>query len=318
MLDAGDGNLVYWEQCGNPEGLPVLRVHGGPGQGCSAGMRRYPDVARHRNILFDQRNCGRSRPHASDPAADLSRNTTGHLIRDMEQLRERLGADAWVLFGGSWGVTLSLAYAERYPERVLGMLMVSITTCRRQELDWLYRGAGRIFPEAWARFRDHAGGDHGWLPTDAGPLAQDLLLAYSRLLEDPDPQVRIAAAHEWLTWEDTVLSMEGAKRRADLPDAAGQAFARLCAHYYARDGFVPDGSLIRDAGKLAGIPGVLVHGRADLGGPVITAWELARAWPGCELVVIESSGHSGNVAMQEALDAGADRLYMKTTGTGAP
>ncbi len=161
LLDTGDGNLVYWETCGNPDGVPALVVHGGPGSGCSAGARRSFNPRRHRIILFDQRNCGRSRPHASDPAADLSVNTTDHLIRDMEQLREHLGVRKWLLRGGSWGVTLSLAYAERYPERVSGMLMASVTSTRRSELDWLYRGAGRFFPEAWARFRDHVGAaDH--------------------------------------------------------------------------------------------------------------------------------------------------------------
>ena len=139
MLDTGDGNFVYWEACGNPRGVPALMVHGGPGSGCSAGWRRDLHPDRHRIILFDQRNCGRSRPHASDPAADMSRNTTGHLIRDMEQLRQHLGVDAWLLSGGSWGVTLSLAYAERFPERVSGLLLFGVTTTRRSELDWLYR-----------------------------------------------------------------------------------------------------------------------------------------------------------------------------------
>ena len=147
LLDTGDGNLVYWETCGNPDGVPALIVHGGPGSGCTTGSRRSFDPEKFRIILFDQRNCGRSLPHASDPAADMSLNTTGHLLTDMEQLREHLGVDKWVLRGVSWGVTLSLAYAERYPERVSGMLLVSVTSTRRSELDWLYRGAGRFGPE---------------------------------------------------------------------------------------------------------------------------------------------------------------------------
>jgi proline iminopeptidase len=170
LLDTGDGNLVYWEACGNPDGVPALIVHGGPGSGGTVGNRRSLDPERFRTIIFDQRNCGRSQPHASDPAADMSLNTTDHLLRDMEQLRAHLGVDKWLLRGGSWGVTLSLAYAERHPERVSGMLMLSVTSTRRLELDWLYRGVGRFFPEAWARFTDFAGlaGTYR-LPTDTAP-----------------------------------------------------------------------------------------------------------------------------------------------------
>jgi proline iminopeptidase len=311
MLDTGDGNLIYWEACGNPEGIPTLVVHGGPGSGCKPGNRRLFDPRRHRIILFDQRNCGRSRPHASDPATDLSRNTTAHLVQDMERLRERLGVGRWLMFGGSWGVTLSLAYAQRHPQHVAGMLLVSVTTCRRSELDWLYRGAGRIFPEAWARFRDFAGAHGHRLPTDREPPVEDLLHAYGRLLADPDPDLRAQAAAHWLAWEDAVISLESEGKPGlygNRPDDAKLAFARICAHYYANGAFLADGELIGNAGRLAGIPGVLIHGRQDLGGPVITAWELARAWPGSELVVIEDSGHTGSPAMAEAQRAAADRL----------
>lgn len=312
MLDTGDGNLIYWETCGNPDGVPVLIVHGGPGSGCSVRQRKAFDPQRHRIILFDQRNCGRSTPHASDPAADMRLNTTDHLIADMERLREHLGVDRWLLFGGSWGVTLSLAYAQRHRERVSGMLMVSITSCRSAEVNWLYRGAGRIFPEAWARFAGFAGDQRFVLPTDTEPPVEDLLMTYFRLLEDPDPQVRSRAAAEWLAWEGAVLSQESNGNPgfySNWPDHQRLAFARICAHYYSHDGFLADGVLIREAGKLAGIPGILVHGRNDLGGPVTTAWELARAWPGSELIVIEDSGHTGSTSMRDALDAGRERLY---------
>ncbi|HUZ54646.1 MAG TPA: prolyl aminopeptidase [Streptosporangiaceae bacterium] len=312
MLDTGDGNLVYWETCGNPNGMPVLIVHGGPGSGCSAGVRKSFNPERHRIILFDQRNCGRSTPHASDPAADMSLNTTEHLIRDMEQLREHLGVEKWLLRGGSWGVTLSLAYAERHPKRVCGMIMVSVTSTRRSELDWLYRGAGRIFPEAWARFRDYVAAEDYRLPTDTEPPIEGLLTAYSRLMENPDPGTRAGAATEWLAWEDAVISMESngtPGQYGNRPDDAKLAFVRICAHYFANDGFLEDGVLIREAGKLAGIPGVLIHGRNDLGGPVVTAWELARAWPGAELIVVEDSGHTGSAAMREVLDAAGDRMF---------
>jgi proline iminopeptidase len=320
LLDTGDGNLVYWEACGNPDGVPVLVVHGGPGAGCSTGMRRSFEPERHRIILFDQRNCGRSEPHASDPSADLSRNTTDHLIGDMERLREHLGVRSWLLYGGSWGVTLSLAYAQRHPERVCGMLLVSVTTSRRSELDWLYRGAGRMFPEAWARFRDFAGAGHHRLPTDTEPPIEELLMVYSRLMADPDPDLRARAATEWLAWEDAVISMEGNGKPGQYgnrPDDAKLAFVRICAHYFANGAFLDDGVLLREAGRLAGIPGILIHGRGDLGGPVITAWELARAWPGAELIVIEDSGHTGSRAMQEALHDAGDRLFTTITERAA-
>ncbi|MGN6792736.1 MAG: prolyl aminopeptidase [Streptosporangiaceae bacterium] len=316
LLDTGDGNSIYWETCGNPDGVPALIVHGGPGSGCSTGVRKSLDPARFRIVLFDQRNCGRSTPHASDPAADMHLNTTQHLMADMERLREHLGIDQWILRGGSWGVTLSLAYAQRFPERVLGMIMVSVTSTRRLELDWLYRGAGRFFPEAWSRFRDYVGASDYVLPTDTEPPIENLLMRYADLMENPDRQVRERAAAEWLTWEDAVISMESAGSPgaySDRPDDAKIAFVRICSHYFAHDGFLEDGILIRDATKLAGIPGVLIHGRADIGGPAITAWEIAQRWPGSELVIIADSGHTGSTTMQQALNAAAERIYATIT-----
>jgi proline iminopeptidase len=318
LLDTGDGNLIYWETSGNPDGLPALVVHGGPGGSTSPGARRG-DPERHWIIQFDQRNCGQSRPHASDPAADMSLNTTEHLIRDMEQLREHLGVEKWILRGASWGVTLSLAYAERYPERVAGLALASITSCRRSELDWLYRGVGRVFPEAWARFRDHAGATEYRLPTDTEPPVEGLLLAYCALMESPDPDVRARAATAWLAWEDAVISQESSGspgQYSNRPDDAKLAFVRVCAHYFAHDCFLEDGVLIREAGRLAGIPGYLIHGRNDLGGPVVTAWELARAWPDAEFVVIEDSGHTGSPSFGEAVRAARDRLYTAATSRG--
>jgi proline iminopeptidase len=317
LLPAGDGNLVYWETCGNPDGLPALIVHGGPGSGCTTGNRRAFDPARFRIILFDQRNCGRSRPHASDPAADMRLNTTEHLLRDMEQLREHLGVDRWLLRGGSWGTTLALAYAQRHPDRVSGLLLASVTTTRPLELDWLYRGVGQFFPEAWARFRDFAGlaGTYR-VPTDTTPPISALLRAYADMLEDPDPAVRSRAAAEWLTWEDAVISQESSGTPgsySDRPDDAKLAFVRICSHYFSQDAFLDDGVLIRDAGTLAGIPGVLIHGRTDLSGGAATAWELAQAWPDAELVIIENSGHTGSTAMTDEMHAAADRLYQRIT-----
>jgi proline iminopeptidase len=297
MLDVGDGNLVYWETCGNPHGKPALVVHGGPGSGCGMGSRRAFDPARYRIVLFDQRACGRSTPHASDPAADMSVNTTEHLLRDMERLREHLGIERWLLFGGSWGSTLILAYAERHPDRVSETVIPSVTTCRRSEIDWLYYGVGRFFPEAWDRFR-------------AGVPDDDVLAGYARLMEDPDPAVRTKAAEQWLAWEDAVISREphGTPNvYSDRPPDAQLAFVRICAHYYSNYAWLEDGVLLREAHRLQGIPGVLIHGRLDMGAPLVTAWELARAWPDACLVVIEDSGHTGSDAMSREVYAAIAR-----------
>ncbi|GAA2691127.1 prolyl aminopeptidase [Nonomuraea recticatena] len=301
-LDTGDGNLVYWEVCGNPEGKPALVVHGGPGSGCTPGQRRSFDPERYRIVLFDQRNCGRSLPHASDPATDLSTNTTQHLIADMERLREHLGIDRWLLYGGSWGSTLMLAYAEAHPERVSEMVIVSVTMTRRSEIDWLYRGVGRFFPEQWQRFREGV------------PEAErdgDLLAAYARLMSDPDPAVRAKAAQDWTTWEDAVISLEvNGKPNAysDRPPASLLAFSRICAHYFSNGAWLEEGVLLREAHRLAGIPGVLIHGRFDLGGPLETAWQLAQAWPDSRLVVVDDSGHTGSDTMREEILAALDNF----------
>ncbi|MDR2984941.1 MAG: prolyl aminopeptidase [Nocardiopsaceae bacterium] len=288
MLDVGDGNQIYWETCGNPDGKPAVMVHGGPGQGSAPNMRRMFDPRRYRAVLFDQRGCGRSTPHASDPATDMRYNTTSHLVGDMERLREHLGIDRWLVTGGSWGTTLALVYAQRFPNRVSQILLSAISTTRRSELDWLYRGVRRFFPEEWAAFRAGA-------PEDAGDA--DLPAAYARLMEEPEPHIRNKAASDWRLWEDTVLSLEPNAKpltRMDPADADTLAFVRICAHYYASGAWLEDGQVIRDAGLLTGIPGVLIHGRLDLSCPVITAWELSHAWLGAELLVDDHSGHRGS------------------------
>ncbi|MEW1747953.1 prolyl aminopeptidase [Streptomyces angustmyceticus] len=302
MLDVGDGNLVYWEVCGNPEGKPALVVHGGPGSGCGPGARRSFDPDRYRVVLFDQRGCGRSTPHASDPATDMRHNTTGHLLADMERLRAHLGIDRWLLFGGSWGSTLILAYAQRHPERVSEIVIPSVTTTRRSEIDWLYRGAGRFFPEAWDRFLAGAPG--------VGPDG-DVVGAYARLAADPDPAVRERATADWCAWEDAVLSLEpygAARPYGDRPSRARLALVRICTHYFSHGAWLEEGALLRDAGRLAGIPGVLVHGRQDMGGPPHTAWELARAWPGARLTVVPDAGHKGSEAMRAEVIGALDRF----------
>lgn len=315
LLDTGDGNRVYWETVGNPDGIPVVIVHGGPGYGCTTRMRRPFDLQRHRVVLFDQRNCGRSLPHASDPAADMSRNTTQLLIRDMEQLREHLGIEKWMLFGGSWGSALALAYAEAHPDRVSAALLVSIMTARQSELEWLYRGAGRFFPEAWERFRDAAASTSSGAdfdsPLDTEPPIGHLLAGYVAMTENQDPAIRARATNAWQAWEDVLLSGE-VNGTPDLfsnrPDDAKTAFVRICAHYFAHGAFLDDGTLLRNAHRLAEIPAILVHGRNDISLPAITAWELARAWPGAELIIVDDSGHTGSATMRDVLHDARHRL----------
>ncbi|MEV0371203.1 prolyl aminopeptidase [Streptomyces sp. NPDC050636] len=293
MLDVGDGNFVYWEACGNPEGKPALVVHGGPGSGCSTGVRRCFDPDRYRIVLFDQRGCGRSIPHASDPDTDMRHNTTAHLTSDMERLREHLGIERWLLYGGSWGSTLILAYAEQHPGRVSEIVISSVTTTRRSEIDWLYRGAGRFFPEQWERFLAGAPGT---------PRDGDVVAAYARLMEHSDAAVRNKATADWCAWEDAVLSGETngtANPYGDRPPAARLALVRICSHYFSHGAWLEEGVLLREAHRLVGIPGVLVHGRLDMGGPLDTAWELNRAWPDAELIVVEDAGHLGSVTTRD-------------------
>ncbi|MFD8143975.1 prolyl aminopeptidase [Streptomyces sp. NPDC059708] len=306
MLDVGDGNLVYWEVCGNPDGKPALVVHGGPGSGCGSGVRQYFDPERYRLVLFDQRGCGRSTPHASDPATDMRYNTTQHLIADMERLREHLGIDRWLLHGGSWGSTLILAYAETHPQRVSEIVISAVTTTRRSEIDWLYRGAGRFHPEQWECFLAGAPGT---------PRDGDVVAAYARLTEHPDPAVRNRATTDWCAGEDAVLSGETKGRShpyGDRPPAARLALVRICAHYFSHGAWLEEGALLRNAHRLAGIPAVLVHGRLDLASPLDTAWELARAWPDAELLVVDDAGHLGGETTRrrvlDALDGFARRL----------
>jgi proline iminopeptidase len=302
MLDVGDGNRVYWEVCGNPHGKPAVVLHGGPGSGCSTGVRRYFDPQAYRLVLFDQRGCGRSTPPASDLRTDLSVNTTAHLLADMERLRQHLGIDQWLLFGGSWGSTLGLAYAERHPHRVTEMVLVGVTTTRRAEIDWLYRGVAPLFPAQWARFR-----------TGVPPAARDgdLVAAYHRLLQDPDPAVHMKAAQDWCAWEAAVVSVDP-KATPDprrLQPAFQLAFARLVTHYFHHNAWLEEGMLLRHASALAHIPGILVHGRLDLGSPLVTAWELAQAWPNSALVMVSGAGHSStDPGMSEALIAATDRF----------
>ena len=301
-LDVGDGNEIYWELVGNPEGKPAVSVHGGPGSGCSVGRRRSYDPQRYRGVLFDQRNCGRSRPHAADHATDLTANTTHHLIADMEALREHLGIDRWLLYGGSWGSTLSLAYAQRYPERVSEIVLVAVTNTRRQEVDWLYGGVSRYFPEAWDRFRR-------FVDEPESATGTDLAIAYDRLLQGEDVALREQAAREWCRWEDAVVAGDAGQPVSYAYDDEPRkrlAFARLCAHYFSHAAWLDDGELLANAHRLHGIPAVLVHGRYDLGGSAKLAWELAQAWPDADLHIVDGAGHGSGPGMAEALRAALD------------
>jgi len=301
MLDVGDGQLLYYEQCGNPAGKPLVMVHGGPGGGWSEGSRRTADPAAYRIVLYDQRGCGRSTPHAAEPGTSLEHNTTEHLIADLELLRERLGIERWLVYGASWGTTLGLAYAERHPERVTEIVLAAVALTRRSDVGWLYGGLRRFLPEEWARFRDA-------LP--AGLRDGDLTQAYDELLNSPDPQVRQRAADAWIDWENAVVSLDAgttgpAAKRSE--PRYRLAFARLCAHYFSHGAWLRENQLVEQAHRVHGIPGILVHGRFDPQSPLEAAWLLSRAWPDAELVVVENAGHT-SPALGEAIVAATDRF----------
>ena len=284
LLDVGDGNRVHWELCGNPGGKPAVVFHGGPGSGCSPWWRTLFDPDAYRVALFDQRNCGRSTPHASYPGTDLSANTTQHLIADAELLREHLGVDRWLVLGGSWGSTLGLAYAETHSDRTTEIVLCAITTGRHTELDWLFRGGlARFFPEQWARLVDA-------LPEND---REDIVAAYNRLLNDPDPEIRSGAVEAWCLWESATPDWpprDGLAERFEDPDYA-LAFARIVTHYVLHNAFLEDGILLRNAERLQQIPGMLVHGRFDFQAPLENAYALSRAWPQAKLVVVDDAGH---------------------------
>ncbi|MFI7677901.1 prolyl aminopeptidase [Actinophytocola sp. NPDC049390] len=279
MLDVGDGHQVYWEVSGNPDGKPVVFLHGGPGGATSPLQRRLFDPAAYRIVLFDQRGCGRSTPHVATAAPDEN-NTTWHLVADMEKLREHLGIERWQLFGGSWGATLALAYAQTHPDRVTEMVLRGVFMLRQSELDWLYRGgAGALFPEAWETFA-------ALVPEG------DVLDGYRELLDDPARAAEAVAA--WSNWEGAIVSITpnpGLAATYAEPRFA-IAFTKLALHYFANGGWFAQDQLLRDAGKLAGIPGRIVQGRYDVVCPPVTAWELHRAWPDSKLTIVPRAGHA--------------------------
>lgn len=293
-LDVGAGNHVYWEMCGNPDGKPAVVVHGGPGSGATPWWRGFFDPVAYCVVLFDQRGCGRSTPHASDPTTDLGVNTTPHLIADIERLRTHLGIDRWLVLGGSWGSTLSLAYAVQHPERVTEMVLFAITTTRRREVEWITRTVGRVFPEAWASLV--AG-------VPAAERDGDLAAAYQNLLSSPDLEVRTKASLGWCAWEEAIVSIhQGSTPNPRYQDPVFRiAFTRIVTHYFGNAGFLDDDAIVGHLDRLAGIPAVLVHGRLDASCPLDTAWHIARAWPDAELVVVEDAGHAGDESMNAVL-----------------
>jgi proline iminopeptidase len=303
MLDVGDGNMVYWEVCGNPSGKPALVLHGGPGSGCTPWHRRLFDPHVYRIVLFDQRNCGRSTPHAAQPDIDLMKNTTPRLIDDMEELRLHLDVERWLVLGGSWGCTLALAYAEQHPGSVTEMVLFGITTGRHAETDWLFRGGvAAFYPEQWERLLK------GLPPPERDG---DIAAAYNRLLFDPDPEVCRKAALDWCMWESATPAWppaDGLAPRFKDPVFA-LAFARIVTHYLKHNLWIDDGALLRDAGALAGIRGVLVNGRFDFQSPIANAWELKRAWPEAELVVVDNAGHAADTpGLSRAIARATDRF----------
>jgi proline iminopeptidase len=303
MLDVCDGHQVYWEMCGNPKGKPAVFLHGGPGGGFNPKHRRQFDPERYRVLLFDQRGCGRSTPHA-----ELEANTTWHLVADIERLRQLMGVERWLVFGGSWGSTLAVAYAETRPERVSELVLRGIFTLRRAELAWYYQqGASLIFPDKWERF--------------VAPIPEaergDLMAAYRRRLTHADRAVRLEAARAWSLWEGETITL---LPDAEMSDSFGKddfaiAFARIENHYFVHGGWLDEGQLIRNAGKLKGIPGIIIHGRYDMACPTATAWDLHRVWPEAEFHLVEGAGHAySEPGILHRLVSATDRFAAGWTG----
>ena len=296
-LKVSDLHELHVEESGNPHGKPVVFLHGGPGGGTSPKHRRYFDPDKYRIVLFDQRGCG-----ASTPYAEVRENTTWDLVADIERIRQHLGIERWLVFGGSWGATLGLAYAEAHPDRVTGLILRGIFLLRQREVDWLYQeGASRIFPDAWEPYRD------------AIPEAErgDFMSAYAKRLLSEDPALNLPAAKAWSIWEGATSKL--------IPDpdfiasygdeATTLAFARIECHYFLNKGWMSEAQLLLDAPKLKGIPGAIIQGRYDMVCPMESAWALSKAWPEADLVVVPDAGHSAyDAGISRALVAATDRF----------
>ncbi|MBO4222397.1 prolyl aminopeptidase [Bradyrhizobium neotropicale] len=300
LLGVADENEIFWEVSGNRHGKPALYLHGGPGSGLRSGSYRgHFAPQRYCMVAIDQRGCGRSRPLVTDALSELHRNTTQALIEDIEAVRKHLQIESWLVSGVSWGSTLALAYAQAHPERVCELVLVAVTTTSREEIDWITEGVGRIFPEAWRRFEQASGRRHG----------ERVVKAYARRLATGDIGDRLQAARAWNDWESTHISLDPNWRPIDqqFDKAQGLAFATLVTHYWSNDGFLRNGREILDrVSAIAHIPAVLISGRRDISGPVITAWRLHQSWPASRLCIVESEGHGGPQSMEQmriALDS---------------
>ena len=281
MLDVGDGHRIYVEQCGRPDGIPVVVLHGGPGGGCSPAMRRYFDPNIYRIILFDQRGCGRSRPHASVEA-----NTTWHLVGDIELIRQTLGIDRWVVFGGSWGATLALIYAQAQPDHAAALVLRGVFLMTQTELEWFYGGgAGKFWPDLWEQFA-------ALIPQDE---QDDFIAAYHRRLFSGDTVLETRYARAWASWENALASIDSNGVTGESPAEYARAFARLENHYFHNSGFLTqDQQILHPAqmAKIADIPGVIVQGRFDMICPPTSAYKLSQAWPKSRLTFIAKAGHA--------------------------
>ncbi|AZU03889.1 proline iminopeptidase [Glycocaulis alkaliphilus] len=296
MMDVGEGHTLYYEECGRADGVPIIALHGGPGGGAAPSMRRFFDPHVYRIIIFDQRGCGRSRPFS-----DIRANDTHRLVADMETIRSALGVERWIVFGGSWGATLSLAYARACPERVMGLILRGVFGCTKAELDWFYRdGANRIFPDAWQALT-------GRLTAEE---RGDVLRAYHARLQADELDTRREDALAWAQWENALISLVH-ESDAPPPDARrADALARMETHYFVNNGFLErDGVLLDNTAHLTGIPGVIVQGRYDMVTPVRAAWQLRRNWTSAELHIVPDAGHAaGEPGIVDALVRATDRL----------
>nr|MBA3365269.1 prolyl aminopeptidase [Actinomycetota bacterium] len=298
---------VYWECCGNPAGKPALFLHGGPGSGSRPGQRRFFDPDSYRAVLLDQRGSGRSCPLADEPDADLSTNTTHHLLADIEALRRHLEVESWTVLGLSWGSTLGLAYAQTHPQRVNALVLALVGTTSRREVEWITHDVGRLFPQEWDRFAAVVPETLRHLP---------LVDAYATLLFDSDPAVRQHAAREWCAWEDAHVSLApGHRPNARYEDPEFRLrFARLVTHYWRNAAFLEEDQLLRDAPALNGIPGVLIHGRYDVSGPLETAWRLSQRWTTSRLHILEDAGHGGGDSFYAAVLGALAQFAEKSHG----
>ncbi|MUZ71407.1 prolyl aminopeptidase [Agrobacterium vitis] len=304
FLDVGDGHVIHWERVGTKGAKPAVFLHGGPGGGMTPSQRRVFDPALYDVILFDQRGCGKSTPHAH-----LEANTTWHLVADIERLRDMIGVEQWLVFGGSWGSTLALAYAQTHPERVSELVLRGIYTLTKAELDWYYQfGVSEMYPDRW---------EHFIAPIPAEER-HDMISAYHRRLTGEDKEVKLACARAWSQWEGATISLIPNVQQIENfgEDHYAIAFARLENHFFMNRIWMEDGQLLRDAHKLKGIPGVIVHGRYDMPCPLRYAWELSKLWPDADLHIVEAAGHSmSEPGILDQLIRATDRFAGKNQNT---